>query len=290
MVDHYQMEVDIKKIKKFQAGLFDKIEGNRERLNKALESGTAVAFHGVYHNTINTRIKNICHVLGMDLNAEKSPRIDECLEEKKKFSERAHKLENIPHNQFRYFEGQIAELKTIEKVSLDTIEVISKDYKDVKDVLRDVLETKKQNAENHLAELVDDPQIEAKFIKACKKQIEDAKRQLKKLDSGGEKDKVEANNPMSSRSGMKVPTDSKLPEPIPFTTQEARDFYESSKTYITSEKIPEPECRFYKEENCEPCKSPNDFNECDLVKIGNQIILDKFVESIPEKYKEILKK
>lgn len=49
-------------------------------------------------------------------------------------------------------------------------------------VLRDMLENKKQNAEKHLAELVDDFQIDVRFIEACKKQIEDARRQLKKLD------------------------------------------------------------------------------------------------------------
>ncbi len=46
------------------------------KLNNALEKGAAVAFHNVYHDTINTRIKNICDVLAMDLNGNTSPRLD----------------------------------------------------------------------------------------------------------------------------------------------------------------------------------------------------------------------
>lgn len=46
-----------------------------------------------------------------------------------------------------------------------------------------------------------------------------------------------------------------------------------------------PKCKFYNEVYCEPCRSPTDFEECVLVKIGNQIIVDKFVESIPESKK-----
>lgn len=45
------------------------------------------------------------------------------------------------------------------------------------------------------------------------------------------------------------------------------------------------ECKFYNKIFCDPCKSPTDFNECVLVKIGYQIIADKFVESIPESKK-----
>lgn len=41
------------------------------------------------------------------------------------------------------------------------------------------------------------------------------------------------------------------------------------------------ECKFYNEVFCNPCRSPNDFNECVLVKIGYQIVVDKFVENIP---------
>ena len=57
----------------------------QERLNKALESGTAVAFHGIYHKTINTRIKNICNALGMDLNGSISPKITALEEEQQAF-------------------------------------------------------------------------------------------------------------------------------------------------------------------------------------------------------------
>lgn len=39
-------------------------------------------------------------------------------------------------------------------------------------------------------------------------------------------------------------------------------------------------CKFYHPDFCVPCKSPTDFKECDLVKIGNQIIVDKFIEKI----------
>ncbi|GAI08423.1 unnamed protein product, partial [marine sediment metagenome] len=46
-------------------------------------------------------------------------------------------------------------------------------------------------------------------------------------------------------------------------------------------KLPK-QCKFYNPDFCEPCKSPNNFNECDLVKIGNQIIVDKFIEQLPE--------
>jgi len=55
----------------------------------------------------------------------------------------------------------------------------------------------------------------------------------------------------------------------------------NSETSVSDSKLPET-CKFYKEEFCEPCKSPANFNECDLVKIGNQIIFDKFVEQLPE--------
>jgi len=43
------------------------------------------------------------------------------------------------------------------------------------------------------------------------------------------------------------------------------------------------ECKFYHKDYCEPCTSPDDFKECDLVKIGNQIIVDKFIEQIKVK-------
>lgn len=42
-------------------------------------------------------------------------------------------------------------------------------------------------------------------------------------------------------------------------------------------------CKFYHPDFCEPCKSPDDFKKCDLVKIGNQIIVDKFIEQIKVK-------
>lgn len=38
-------------------------------------------------------------------------KLEECLEEKKKFSERAHKLDEIPHNQFLYFEDRLEKLE-----------------------------------------------------------------------------------------------------------------------------------------------------------------------------------
>jgi len=33
------------------------------------------------------------------------------------------------------------------------------------------------------------------------------------------------------------------------------------------------ECKFYKEDFCQPCMSPTDFNKCDLVKIGMGTVL-----------------
>lgn len=52
------------------------IERRVELIEKAIKD-SQVAFHGVYHDTINTRIKNICNVLGMDLNGTESPKIKE---------------------------------------------------------------------------------------------------------------------------------------------------------------------------------------------------------------------
>lgn len=45
----------------------------------------------------------------------------------------------------------------------------------------------------------------------------------------------------------------------------------------------EKKCKFYHKDYCEPCKSPLDFGKCDQVRIGNQIIVDKFIENIKSK-------
>ena len=58
-----------------------KLEMKLAEIEKAIKDGK-VAFHNIYHNTINTRIKNLCNVLGMKLNDTKSPTIAEM----KKFS------------------------------------------------------------------------------------------------------------------------------------------------------------------------------------------------------------
>lgn len=56
-------------------------------------------------------------------------------------------------------------------------------------------------------------------------------------------------------------------------------------------------CKFYNKDYCEPCKSPTDFNECDLVKIGNQItvnnlfspVINKSLKSfIQKQYKKLM--
>jgi len=56
-------------------------------------------------------------------------------------------------------------------------------YRDNTQLSQELLDIEKKKRK--LAELVDDPQIEVRFIKACEKQIEDAKRQLRIL--GGDK-------------------------------------------------------------------------------------------------------
>ena len=47
-------------------------------------------------------------------------------------------------------------------------------------------------------------------------------------------------------------------------------------------RMSDKDCRFYNKVFCNPCKSPNDFDSCVLVKIGMQIVADRFIDSIPE--------
>jgi len=44
-------------------------------------------------------------------------------------------------------------------------------------------------------------------------------------------------------------------------------------------------CEFYNKDYCEPCRSPKEFYKCEMVKIGNQIKIDKSVEGIKKKRK-----
>ena len=83
------------------------------------------------------------------------------------------------------------------------------DIANQEEVLRDMLENKKKNAEQHIAELVNEPEIEERFITACRKQIEDAKRQLKKL--GGGKTVSKDNEPSLDVEVLNGKTDSKPP-------------------------------------------------------------------------------
>ena len=102
--------------------------------------------------------------------------------------------------------------------------------------MRNSFTNKKENAEKHLAELVDDPQIEVRFIKACEKQIEDAKRQLEKLDSndsGGSKSVATelGKSPLISENPNTLETDSKdsfwNSYPIENLTPEQRRHYKA---------------------------------------------------------------
>lgn len=45
---------------------------------KLKEAG--IAFHGIYHKTINRRLKTLFNVLAMDLNGKTSPRLDNLIE------------------------------------------------------------------------------------------------------------------------------------------------------------------------------------------------------------------
>ncbi len=40
-------------------------------------------------------------------------------------------------------------------------------------------------------------------------------------------------------------------------------------------------CQFYKEDYCNPCRFPKKYYDCELVKIGNQKIIDNWKPSEP---------
>lgn len=61
---------------KFNNRVYDKLKELEQKLSNALEKGTAVAFHNVYHESNNKRIKNLCHAIGMDLNGKTSSKIE----------------------------------------------------------------------------------------------------------------------------------------------------------------------------------------------------------------------
>ena len=47
--------------------------------------------------------------------------------------------------------------------------------------------------------------------------------------------------------------------------------------YVSEIGVKKPSCcEFYNEKYCTPCKSPVKYYECDMVKIGNQIKIDKW--------------
>ncbi len=67
-----------------------------KKLDTALESGTTVAFHGIYHKTINDRIANICKAIGMDLNGIISEEINNNTELTRTFNKkRVNEIKNI---------------------------------------------------------------------------------------------------------------------------------------------------------------------------------------------------
>lgn len=64
--------------------MFERLKDRIENIEKAMKD-SQVAFHKSYHDTINTRIKALFNVLGMNLNDTESPRltkIDQLLDDK----------------------------------------------------------------------------------------------------------------------------------------------------------------------------------------------------------------
>ncbi len=132
-----------------------------------------------------------------------------------KASSASHTVDRKAQNkQIEYWGKEVEELKEkqIHWATLENVTVCRLGIEDLEEVLRDMLENKKKNAEQHIAELVNEPEIEERFITACRKQIEDAKRQLKKLGGGKELPKRE--NDLNHTHGINSETsvsDSKPP-------------------------------------------------------------------------------
>lgn len=145
-------------------------------------------------NTCREILKPYCPIRVADLDQIEvnNKKIDELKKKGEKLEGKLsewNKIMNI--SIMNDIDKRIRDLKKITDAQVIVNKDHSTGFNNLEEALRDALENKEQNAEKHLAELVDDPQIEARFIKACEKQIEDAERQLEKLDSDPVQDRID---------------------------------------------------------------------------------------------------